>query len=162
MQPDGCDGQGRVGMKGKRSRWLLWMVGVVLEFSSVASVAHEARDKAAGCFKKIDWQETAFGAQDDPDEIFVSAEAFDQLAGCVNPGASSSVAPTGRLVHRGFTYVRSPQYPGACDALKADAVRYAWCTGARGPSTHDPKLLGCVNEYCDFTLADTRRRFGGP
>ena len=149
-------------MKGKGSRSLLWMASVVLALWSAASVAHDTRDKTSGCLKTVDWQATSFGAQDDPDEIFISAPAFDQLAACVAHGAAPSGAPSGRIVHRGFTYVRSPEYPGACDELKADTVRYAWCTGARGPSTHDPKLLGCVNEYCDFSVADTRRRFGQP
>jgi hypothetical protein len=148
-------------MKGKGAKLLLWMASALLACSSAASAAHEARDKAAGCFKKIVWQESSFGAQDDPEEIFVSADAFDQLAGCVKPAAPAMAVPTGRIVHGGRTYVRSPQYPGACDALKEDRIRYEWCTGARGPATHDPKLIGCTNEYCDFSVADTRRRFGG-
>ncbi|HVI54015.1 MAG TPA: hypothetical protein VM621_03055 [Luteibacter sp.] len=148
-------------MNGKGSRFLLGMASILLAVWSVSGVAHEARDKASGCLKKVDWAASAFGAQDDPDEIFISAEAFDQLAGCVTQAAGSTGGTPGRIVHRGFTYVRSPAFPGACDGLKADAVRYALCTGARGPSTHDPKLIGCVNEYCDFSMADTRRRFGG-
>jgi len=146
----------------KRYKRLLWIASVLLSLWSVQGLAHNARDNTSVCLKTVDWQAAAFGAQDDPDEIFVSAEAFDQLAGCVARGAAPSGAPSGRIVHRGFTYVRSPEYPGACDELKADTVRYAWCTGARGPATHDPKLVGCVNEYCDFSVADTRRRFGQP
>jgi hypothetical protein len=148
-------------MNGKGRRSLLWMAGFLLAVWSATGVAHDARDKTAGCFKTVDWAATAFGAQDDPDEIFVSAEAFDRLALCVAQKTASSGSPAGRIVHRGFVYVRSPQYPGACDELKTDAVRYALCTGARGPATHDPKLIGCVNEFCDFSVADTRRRFGG-
>jgi hypothetical protein len=140
---------------------LLWAASAFLALSSAASAAHETRDKASACFRKIAWQETAFGAQDDPDEIFVSAEAFDQLSGCINEVTAATAVPAGRIIHRGFTYVRSPQYPGACDGLKGDDIRYAWCTGARGPATHDPKLIGCMNEYCDFSVAETRRRFGG-
>jgi hypothetical protein len=149
-------------MNGKGSRSLLWMACVLLAVWSAASVAHETRDKASGCLRKVDWKATAFGAQDDPDEIFISAEAFDELAGCLVQVGVASGGPAGRIVHRGLIYVRSPQYPGACDELKTDAVRYALCTGARGPATHDPKLIGCENEYCDFSVADTRLRFGQP
>lgn len=148
-------------MKGKGAKLLLWVAIALLAFASAVGAAHEVRDKDAGCFKKIAWQESSFGAQDDPEEIFVSAEAFDQLAGCVRQVAPAMAGPTGRIVHLGRTYVRSPQYPGACDKIKGDRVRYEWCTGARGPSTHDPKLIGCTNEYCDFNVADTQRRFGG-
>jgi hypothetical protein len=139
---------------------LPWIASVLLSAWSAAGLAHNARDNTSVCLEKVDWQATAFGAQDDPDEIFISAEAFDQLAECVAHAAASG-APSGRIVHRGLTYVRSPEYPGACDELKADTVRYAWCTGARGPSTNDPKLIACKNRYCDFSVDDTRRRFGG-
>jgi hypothetical protein len=58
------------------------------------------------------------------------------------------MTPIAKITHHDIVYMRSPEYPGVCDDQKSNGVAYEWCTGARGPSTQDPRLVACNDESC--------------